>query len=174
MQEIWKDISGYEGLYQVSNYGNIKRIYTHNIKNQKIGRNEILNPWINNCGYYMVGLRKNNHKKSFLVHRLVLEMFVDSCSINEEGRHLDGNKLNNNIHNLAWGTRSDNEKDKIIHGRSNRGSRQGNSKFLEIDILDMRYLYKKGWTIREIGKKYNVDYKVVWPIIRYKTWKHLQ
>lgn len=90
-KETWKDIKGYEGLYQVSNFGNVR--------NKKF---KILKPRKNKNGYFQVNLSKNNKHKNYYVHRLVAIMFLkneyDYPCIN----HKDENKLNNNINNLEW------------------------------------------------------------------------
>jgi hypothetical protein len=113
MKEIWKDIPNYEGLYKISNFGNIKRyIKTQNKwKNKKITENK--------DGYYITSLSKNGKKKVYLIHRLVAETFipdknkyklmlweekekidVEKLQIN----HIDENKKNNFIGNLEWCT----------------------------------------------------------------------
>lgn len=100
--EIFKDIEGYEGLYQVSNLGNIKSLHCN--------KEKILKPTIrsNNYKYYFVGLLKDGKRKYFAVHRLVAMMFIPNPSNYEQVDHLDGNKLNNNVKNLEWVTPKEN------------------------------------------------------------------
>lgn len=90
--EIWKDIVGYEGLYQVSNFGKVK-----NIKTLKI-----LKPSLTYNGYEMVKLSKNSKVKNFRINRLVAEAFIPNPNNYPIVNHKDGNKLNNNINNLEW------------------------------------------------------------------------
>lgn len=97
-KEIWKDIKGYEGLYQVSNKGEVKRI----------GKNKNLYKSLRT--YYGVKLSKNNKKKYFNIHRLVAETFIPNPKKMLQINHKDGNKLNNNVNNLEWVTPSDNTK----------------------------------------------------------------
>lgn len=92
--KIWKDIENYEGLYQVSNYGEIK-----NIK-----RNTILKLGINKYGYCYVILNKNNKSKWHSVHRLVAKAFIDNINNNKCVNHKDENKQNNKANNLEWCT----------------------------------------------------------------------
>lgn len=99
MIEAWKDVVGYEGLYQVSNIGNIKSL--HNYR----GGNNILKKRIKN-GYYCVGLRKNNVRKWYGIHRLVAKAFIHNPNNYPEVNHKDENKLNNNIDNLEWCTKA--------------------------------------------------------------------
>ena len=97
--EIWKDIFGYEGLYQVSNYGNIKRV---NSKSLKVSTNVY--------GYGVVDLCSNNIKKTFRVHRLVAEAFLSNPNNYSCVNHKDENKLNNYVENLEWCTSTYNTK----------------------------------------------------------------
>lgn len=111
MNEVWKDIEGYEGLYQVSNLGCVKSL-TRKVrcKNNKfriiIGK--ILIPIQTKNGYLFVNLWKNNKIKRVLVHRLVAETFIPNPENKPEVNHINGNKLNNYVDNLEWNTRSEN------------------------------------------------------------------
>lgn len=101
-EEIWKDITGYEGLYQVSNLGRVKSLYDGG---HKCFRYLILKPSINN-GYLYVKLTVNGKCKSKAIHRLVAEAFIPNPDNLEQINHIDENKQNNNIENLEWCTRS--------------------------------------------------------------------
>lgn len=102
-REIWKDIKGYEGLYQVSNLGNVKSLC---YRNQKKAKN--LTPQITNRGYIAVMLSKKKTMKLFLVHRLVAMAFVDNPNNYPIVNHKDENPLNNHMDNLEWCTYSHN------------------------------------------------------------------
>lgn len=107
--EVWKDIKCYEGLYQVSNKGNIRRI---KFVNRMVTKEKItylkLNK--NTGGYLSVVLYKNGTHKRYLVHRLVAQAFIENIENKIEVNHIDGNKLNNHVSNLEWVTRSENMK----------------------------------------------------------------
>ena len=106
-EEVWKPIKGFEGLYEVSNLGNIKsfpRKYT--IKKEKI-----LSSCIMNNGYLCVALSKNHKGKTYLIHRLVAETFIPNPNNYSCINHKDGNKLNNKIDNLEWCSYSYNSKE---------------------------------------------------------------
>lgn len=102
MQEIWKDISGYEGLYQVSNAGRIKSFR----KSSRFGKpNEyILTPYVANNGYCQVTLYDGIERHKFLVYRLVATAFVDNPNNYSFINHKDEDKLNNYADNLEWCT----------------------------------------------------------------------
>ena len=95
MQEIWKDIPEFEGLYQVSNLGRIKNLKRNNF---------ILSPY-STKGYQSVKLSKNGKATTKLVHRLVAQLFVPNPNNYNEVNHKDENKANNVYENLEWCTR---------------------------------------------------------------------
>lgn len=97
MQEIWKDIDGYEGLYQVSNLGNVKSL---NYRKQNYSKN--LTPKVNNCGRLWVELRKNGSRKQILIHRLVAIAFIPNENNFPQINHKDENTMNNVVENLEW------------------------------------------------------------------------
>ena len=107
--EIWKDIQGYEGLYQVSNYGRVRSlervIMRLNGKPQHI-KKKILMHVIDKYGYSIVHLRKNGKGKMKKLHRLVAETFIPNPQHLPQVNHKDENKTNNNVDNLEWCTPS--------------------------------------------------------------------
>ena len=111
MKEIWKDIIGYEGLYQVSNFGRVKSLdkimFVYGCQKdpiQAIKKGKILTPRKNSDGYDKVSLTKNKVAKEYFIHRLVAICFLDNPNNYEEVNHIDGNKTNNNVSNLEWCT----------------------------------------------------------------------
>lgn len=105
MEEIWKDIKGYEGIYQVSNLGNVKSLNFHREKKEKL-----LKPKLTKDGYFETTLFKEGKCKFIRTHRLVAMAFIENPLNKKEINHKDGNKLNNNISNLEWVTSSENQK----------------------------------------------------------------
>lgn len=106
MDEIWHDIEGYKGLYQVSNKGRVKSL--------KWGKERILRPGINSSGYLLVKLCKNGVGLYKFIHRLVAQAFIPNPENKPQVNHKDENKLNNCVDNLEWSTAKEN---------SNYGSR---------------------------------------------------
>lgn len=104
MQEIWKDIPDYEGIYQVSNLGNIKSIkrIVNSISGGRIVNERILRQKLRSDGYLDVELSKNNVQKSIYVHRLVAIAFIDNPNNYDVVNHKDENKSNNCVNNLEW------------------------------------------------------------------------
>lgn len=101
---MWKDIEGYEGLYQVSNKGEVKSLITNRILKPKHSR------------YSMVVLCKDNKKKYPNIHRLVAKAFIPNPNNYPIVMHMDNNGFNNNVKNLKWGTLSENNKQAYIDG----------------------------------------------------------
>lgn len=100
MDEIWRDIEGYEGLYQISNKGHVKSLYN--------GSERILKPRDNGRGYLRVHLTKENTSKHIRVHRLVARAFIPNPDNLPEVNHKDENKKNNCVENLEWMRHIDN------------------------------------------------------------------
>lgn len=103
MEETWKDIPGYEGMYQVSNQGNVRSL---NWGNRGYVRNLYLKK--HNRGYRHVELAKDGKRKAFTVHRLVATAFIPNPNNYPTINHLDEDKTNNCVENLEWCTASHN------------------------------------------------------------------
>lgn len=97
--EIWKDIKGYEDKYQVSDTGKIKALNFHNEKKEK----ELI-PKKRRDGYFCIQLYKNNKRKSYYIHKLVAEAFIENPYNLKCINHKDENKQNNNVSNLEFCT----------------------------------------------------------------------
>lgn len=121
MKEIWKDIVGYEGLYQVSNMGRVKSLGNDGARKEKI-----LKPITNGQGYLLVCLCKDGKTKNFRIHRLVALHFIPNPNNLPTVNHLDEDKNNNCVTNLEWcsseynhnyGTRNQRVSEKMTNGK---------------------------------------------------------
>lgn len=115
MTEVWKDIPGYEGWYQVSNLGRVRSLdrvieqwsrYGHTIHRDIKG--QFLTPTDNGYGYMIVGLATNQIRRNYYVHQLVAEAFIPNPEGKSEVNHKDYDKTNNAASNLEWVTRLEN------------------------------------------------------------------
>lgn len=112
--ELWKDIEGFEGYYQISNKGNVRSVNrfdgVHDRQGSQIRQN------LKHNGYLQVGLRKHGKRKWFGVHRLVAIHFIENPDNKPQVNHIDGNKLNNTVENLEWVTGRENQRHAIKMG----------------------------------------------------------
>lgn len=119
MKEEWAAINGYEGYYEVSNLGRVKRL-ANLLKNGRLKQERMLTRSKNTSGYLSVQLCVNGSVKSKLVHRLVSEAFIPTVNGKNEVNHLDENKENNCVENLEWCNRKEN----VNYGTANARRRK--------------------------------------------------
>lgn len=113
MQEIWKDIKDYEGIYQVSNLGRVRSL-TRKVKTFngfRITKGQLLKPLKTNRNYFRVDLKQNQKNKYKSIHRLVAETFIPNPNNYPIINHIDGDTSNNKADNLEWCTQSHNIKE---------------------------------------------------------------
>lgn len=164
---IYKDIPDYEGLYKVSNFGNVfsyggerkfgKITYTFPAKELK--------PTLSR-GYQVVNLSKNSKIKRFGIHKLVLLAFIGQKPFKDaETRHLDGNPSNNKLDNLTYGTKSENMQDAVKHGTLvfSRTS---------LTNQDVINIAKDKRRIKDIAKSFNTQPSVIINIKNKKSFKN--
>lgn len=153
MKEIWKDIEGYEGLYQVSNMGRVKSLmFRNNICS--IPRERIMSFTIRS-GYRVIVLRKNRRRKSQQVHRLVAKAFIPNPNNLPIVNHKDFNKQNNNVQNLEWCTQKENVKWSIKNMKKRKSKIYSNTGYKYIHHRKMG----KGTFQVTVDGKYIGDYE---------------
>jgi len=181
MKEFWKNILRYEGLYQASNLGRIKRLFNFGCKKERI-----LSPSNDGYGYLQIGLCKNNIRKNFKVHRLILETFVGPRPDKMECLHIDGNSKNNNLNNLKYGTHKENMKNSVEQGNhwfSNnkhlryqpdvKGIKNGQARLNELQVRIIKKLLEtNNLTQIEIAKIFNITQTTISKIKNNKSWKN--
>ncbi len=146
--EIWKNINGYEGYYQVSNLGNIRRV----------GGKANLVIKYKKSGYAFVCFSVNNKQKYFHVHRLVAASFIENIENKPCVNHKDMNKSNNAVENIEWVTILENN----THARKNKKFKNGSKKGVDNPITQQIAQYKNNelvyvWgSVSEASKQYNL------------------
>lgn len=113
----WRDVKGYEGVYQVSNTGEVKRVAYMDAKHNKWVANRVLKKFHNQKGYLFVALCKDGQDATKRVHRLVAEAFIPNPDNLEQVNHIDCNKQNNTVENLEWCSLQDNIRHGVLNGR---------------------------------------------------------
>ena len=142
--EIWRDIDGYEGYYQISNYGRVKSLkrkvvrINRSRKQMQPVEERILKQSSRDNRYLCVCLKRDGNGRMAMVHRLMAEAFLKKR--NEDDtivRHLNGNSFDNRIENIIWGTAKENEADKKVHGTAYWRKQNRQSKSTEGMIRDI-------------------------------------
>lgn len=161
--ELWVPVNGYEGLYEVSDKGNVK----------SLRKNLILRPNTRN-GYHYVNLYKDGKANSIYVHRIVALSFIPNLECLEQVNHIDCCKLNNFPSNLQWVTRSRNISHAHKHGMIKTiGEKNGNSKLKRTDAIKIKKLYsEKKQSPTEIAKLFGISKTHFYRIINNKSWKN--
>lgn len=150
MKEVEREIENYEGLYTVSDMGNVYS-YRRGKKYKMVGQ-------LNHRGYHVVGLTKNKQARGFMVHRLVASAFIPSVDGKDYVNHKDFSKLNNCVDNLEWMTHRENLEHSWEHKRQKPkyGSNHGRSKLDEMQVLTVcTLLGNKNWSQKRIAEHYN-------------------
>jgi len=178
-QEMWKDIPEFEGRYAISNMGRAKSL-ERDVPYATIylqHRSEcILALSFTDDGYPRINLYQERSKHFVRkIHQLVLEAFVGPCPEGMEARHLNGNKLDNRLANLTWGTRLENMRDRKEQGGYDlRGEKHPSNKLTDKQVIEIRKMHASGkLTHRAIANKYNVCRSTITCILRGKTWSHI-
>ena len=119
-EEIWKDIEGYDGDYQISSHGRVRSF--------KQNKPRMIKTVLNRGGYVHCSLWKNNKGRNHRVHRLVGKAFVENPENKGDINHLDGDKTNNYYKNIEWATRSENIQHAFDNDLNRKGKRHAYSK----------------------------------------------
>jgi len=176
--EKWELVKGFEGFYEISNFGRVKSLdRIIKSKNQhgecftKI-KQKILSPGINNHGYCNVVLQNNGYKKTLTIHQLVAIAFIPNPENKPQVNHIDGDKTNNNDWNLEWSTNSENQ----LHSYNVLKTKpsNGNRKLLDSEISEIRNLYNTNkCTRKELQEKYSMSKSTIHSIVNNISWANI-
>lgn len=159
MDEIWKDVIGFEGLYKVSNLGRVLRTDSGKIREVTVL----------DSGYLHLHLYKGNQYFGRYLHRLVLEAFKGPCPPGEEGRHLDDDKTNCYLDNLEWGTSTQNKQEGLVNNRNVQ------TKLTPEQVLYLRALpSRSGISLSDLASSWNVSEVTLHKARSGRTYKHVK
>ena len=164
MNEEWKPISTAPG-YRISNLGRVSS-----------PKRAVMTPGTDTYGYKQVYLGTADlpvGKRRVLVHHLVLEAFGGPRPDGAICRHLNGQRDDNRIENLAWGTMRENAEDRSNHGRSNAGERSPSAKLSPSKVVQIRRLKSEGVTYRSLIALYGVTKSALLDVVKGRTWRNV-
>jgi hypothetical protein len=186
-REEWRAIPGFEGCYEVSSLGRVKRIAAGS--GTQAGR--ILSPVLDSAGYIVFalsGMRIGRKQSTYKAHRLTAAAFIGAPPPRLHVNHLDGVKTNNRVGNLEYCTPRENTLHAARlglmasgerHGfrldptRAARGERAGRAKLTPETAIEVHVLWRAGWTQRAIGRRYGISKVSVAYVVNFRSWTHL-
>ena len=175
MREIWKTIDGYNSMYEVSNFGNVRSHYRHSCplhydpdKAHPVSQHQ------KNRGYQYVKLSADGVVRFYYVHRLVAHAFLEKAQFkNATVNHKDCDKKNNRADNLEWMTKGDNCRHALGTYQHPHGVDWHSSKLTDANVRAIRAQRLAGKLLKDIAKKYGVGVMAIHQVVTRKTWKHI-
>jgi hypothetical protein len=167
--EIWKPVPGFEGLYDVSDHGRVRSLRDSHQQRREL----VLSPG-NVDGYRMVALMAGK-RHQLRVHRLVLLAFVGPPTNEQKHtRHLNGDRADNRLCNLAWGTPKENGADLTKHGTI-RGAKNPKARLTEYQVIEIRRRYASGCGkgMKALADEYGVHKTCICFLLTRRSWTHL-
>lgn len=173
--ERWLPVVGLEGCYEVSDRGRIRSVprtmHRSDGREHRV-RSRVMKQQTNAYGYLMVTLFEAGKQHMKAVHRAVLEAFAGPCPDGMECRHLNGNKKDARLENLAWGTPKENGQDRVRHGTSQL-SAAATRVLTDDQVREMRALRRSGMTYKAISDRFGVAQMTAWHACTGRTYKHI-
>ena len=167
--EIWRDIEGFEGHYQISNYGRVKSF--------KNGEVIIRKPHVDKDGYLQICFCDKSNHKWFKVHRLVAIAFIPNPENKETINHIDGCKMNNFVENLEWATRTENNQHAVRIGLMKSGVDNYRAKLTREQVIWCRKMYiprDKEFGSSALAKIFSIARRSMHDIVTGKTYKNVE
>lgn len=184
MTEEWRAVPGYEGCYEVSDHGRVRSLSRRFLNSYNPPRLHRIDGRVlttnhrrggqGSAGYQSCTLSDAAGKRrDWSVHALVLLAFVGPRPEGQWVRHLDGDEDNNHLSNLAYGTPSENEADKVAHGDTPFGTREPHAKLTDDAVREIRRL---AGTVsqRALAAQFGVHQGVIWRVVNRRSWRHVR
>jgi len=193
MIEIWKDVKGYDNMYQVSNLGRVKSVPRTGVQHHnatQVFKGRILKPYKKpKRGYMSVVFSKGNTLKTYSVHRLVAKAFIPNPENKYSVNHINGNPSDNIITNLEWATASEQMQHAVKIGLQPIGSKHPHSKLTENYVREIRDYVKNnaryysngkpwGYGRKALAEKYGVTESTIKEVVNghknRAVWEHVK
>jgi hypothetical protein len=175
-QEEFRDVPGYEGLYQASNLGRVKSLKRENFNGCKYSKSNdiMMKQSVLKIGYLCVNFSFKSKVKMKYIHRLVVESFIENVEDKPQVNHKNGIKTDNKIKNLEWATRKENSQHAIKNNliKIPKGENHVRSKLIEKEVLEIRNRCKNE-SIKLLAIEYKVHPTTIQDIKQKRSWKHL-
>lgn len=174
----WRPIVGYEGIYEVNDCGQIRRIapWADGRRQNVSSVKPLRKAHITANGYMRVALRHSGEAQKYHpVHRLVMAAFCGPLPEGHQVNHKNGNKQDNRLQNLEYVTGSENRihSYRVLKQPTRPGSKHHAAKITEADALAIRALRVRGWTLKRLAKQFGLSVPTVCWIAKGKAWKHI-
>lgn len=185
--EVWKDIVGFEGFYQVSNLGNVRSTLIYFGRHRKFIPRSRIRKFSIHRGYPRVALVRNRKRTRINVHRLVCTAFVPNPLNKPFVNHINGIKTDNRVENLEWCTHEENvkhaleiglikrAKPKVIKEKGRQifpGELNGGAKLTESQVREIRLL-GRNYGLRKLADRFFVSQRQIARILDKEKWKHI-
>lgn len=166
MVEIWLPAPGYAGLYEISNLGRVRSLYSAPPRLLALSTDQ--------SGYLMVQMNRNGKRKPHTVHRLVCRAFHGEPpdAVQCEAAHLDGDRSNAQASNLKWVSKAENHSHKRLHGTHGFGEQNGHHKLQESEASAI-LLAKGHRAAKDLAESFSVSVGTVYDIWKGRRWPHL-
>lgn len=178
--ELWKPVVGYEGCYEVSNIGRVRRLsgilYKKNRFNPKgfKWKGRILRPISDKRGYFHVDLSMNNIRKKHSVHQLVARAFIPNPLNREIINHINAKPGDNRVENLEWSTPKENKIHAVMMGLASdqKGEKNNSSILKNKQVIEIKTIFKEKGRVNfsELGRKYKVNSQTISDIYNGRRW----
>ena len=175
-KERWLPVTGFEGVYEVSNLGRVRsldRDVVYVSGGTRPWRGQILKPSLTSNGYPAIELCRNGTGKTTSVHSIVAASFLGPRPPDKQVAHRDGDKENPKLSNLRYATCTENQADKIPQGRTAHGERNGLAKLTSAAVITIRERLNAGETGIAVAKDFGVTPSNISCIRLRRTWPHI-
>ena len=171
--EIWRNIPEWEGMYQVSNKGQVRSLdkkHLGRFGKPVLRKGRILKPLAKGGRYLAVTLADGGKRKQCFIHDLVLRAFAGAKPKGLQVCHVNDDKNDNRLENLRYGTPKENTADAIRNGVKPKGENRGVARLSNDDVLKIRNCAESN---KELAQRYGVSHSHIWSIRKRRVWKHL-